>query len=172
MEFLDLYTLHRCTTGEVIERGMKIPPENFHLVIHVCIFNSRGQMLIQQRQPFKKGWPNMWDITVGGCALAGEISQEAAMREISEELGLDIDLARKRPSLTVNFEVGFDDIYLIKKEVDLEDLSLQSSEVKSVKWATKEEILQLINSGEFIPYHKSLVDLFFVLKDNAGVHVT
>lgn len=31
----------------------------YHLAVHVCIFNSENQLLIQQRQPYKGGWPNM-----------------------------------------------------------------------------------------------------------------
>lgn len=46
----------------------------YHPVIHVCIFNSRNQLLVQQRHPFKEGWPNMWDVTVGGSVLQGESS--------------------------------------------------------------------------------------------------
>lgn len=57
----------------------------YHLVVHVCVFNQKGEMLIQQRQPFKQGWPNLWDVTMGGSALAGETSQQAAMRELKEE---------------------------------------------------------------------------------------
>ena len=72
-----------------------------------------NQMLIQQRQPYKKGWPNMWDLTVGGSALKGESSFQAAERELFEELGIKIDLSEKRPAFTINFENGFDDYYLI-----------------------------------------------------------
>ena len=63
-------------------------------------------MLIQQRQPFKEGWSNMWDITVGGSAVAGDTSRTAAERETREEIGLDIDLTDVRPSLTLYWEHG------------------------------------------------------------------
>ena len=36
----------------------------------------------------------MWDITVGGSAMIGENSRQAAMREVAEELGLKIDLEK------------------------------------------------------------------------------
>lgn len=60
----DLYDIDRVKTGEIMERGEQIPPKRYHLAVHVCIFGSDGRMLIQQRQPFKEGWSNMWDVTV------------------------------------------------------------------------------------------------------------
>ncbi len=73
--------------------------------------------------------------------MTGDSSQEAAERETEEELGLKINLKKCKPHLTINFETGFDDIYLIEKEVNIENLKLQQEEVQSVKWASKEEIL-------------------------------
>ena len=90
MELWDLYTYDRQRTGHTMLRGGDQPEGLFRLVVHVCIFNGNGEMLLQQRQLFKKGWPNLWDITVGGSALSGEDSRTAARRELYEELGLRI----------------------------------------------------------------------------------
>ena len=164
----DLYDIERVKTGETIERGKSLPPNRYHLVIHVCVFGSDGRMLIQQRQPFKEGWSNMWDVTVGGSAVSGDTSQTAAEREVMEEIGLPISLDGERPRITINFDVGFDDIWCVNRDVDISKLKLQYEEVQAVKWATKEEILAMIDSGEFIPYHKSLIDLFFLYSGQTG----
>jgi|GEM_PF-3327054 len=66
----------------------------------------------------------------------------------------------------MNFNNGFDDIYLIEQDVDINELSLQYEEVQKVKWASKEEIFSVIDSGEFIPYYKSLIQLFFDARKN------
>ena len=92
MEFFDLYTKERIKTGKTLERGKPVPAGFYRLVVYVCIFNSRGEMLIQQRQPFKRGWSDLWDVSMGGNAVAGDTSQTAAMREVQEELGLTLDL--------------------------------------------------------------------------------
>ncbi|WP_143522351.1 NUDIX domain-containing protein, partial [Pseudomonas sp. 2822-17] len=81
LEIWDVYDRDRNLTGKTMKRGAPFEEGAHHLVVHVCIFNKEGQMLIQQRQPFKEGWPNMWDLTVGGSAVAGDTSQEAAERE-------------------------------------------------------------------------------------------
>lgn len=164
----DLYDVDRVKTGEITERGKPIPSDRYHLVIHVCIFGSDGRMLIQQRQPFKEGWSNMWDVTVGGSAVAGDTSQTAAEREVMEEIGLPLSLDGERPRLTINFDNGFDDIWCVNRDVDISSLKLQYEEVQTVKWATKEEILAMIDRDEFIPYHKSLIDLFFLYSGQIG----
>ncbi|WP_195467591.1 NUDIX domain-containing protein [Clostridium sp. D43t1_170807_H7] len=170
MEIWDLYTKDRIKTEETMVRGEKITKGFYRLVVHVCIFNSQGEMLIQQRQLFKSSWPNMWDVTVGGSAISGDTSQSAAEREVYEEIGYKLSLDGIRPALTINFEDGFDDMYLIKKDIEISDLYLQYEEVKAVKWASKEEILKMIDEETFIPYHKSLIELLFFMKDTKGTH--
>jgi len=168
MELWDVYDINRNKTNETMVRGEPIEKNNYHLVVHVCVFNSDGEMLIQQRQPFKEGWSNMWDITVGGSAIKGDTSQSAAERELFEEIGLRVDFKNIRPHITMNYNYGFDDIYLIEQDVDINELSLQYEEVQKVKWASKEEIFSMIDSGEFIPYYQSLIQLFFDSRKKYG----
>ncbi len=172
MELWDLYDRDRHPTGEIHERGKPVPPGRYHLVVHVVIFNSKGEMLIQQRQPFKEGWPNLWDITVGGSAVAGDDSRSAAQREVLEEIGLQIDLSGELPKIILPFDQGFDDIYTLIMDVDLSKLHLQESEVQAVRWAGREDIFALMEAGCFLPYHKSLIELLFALKDSRGAHVS
>ena len=49
----------------------------------------------------------MWDITAGGSALSGDTSNEAASRELREEVGIDVDLTDVRPAMTIYFDGGF-----------------------------------------------------------------
>jgi len=170
MEKWDIYDIDRIKTGKTIERGAAFPEGAYHIVVHICLFNEDGDMLIQQRQPFKEGWSNMWDVTVGGSATSGDTSQQAAARELFEELGYEFDFSNIRPHLTINFGEGFDDFYLIESEVDLEKLQLQAEEVQRVKWASKEEILEMQERGEFIPYYKSLIELVFAMRQRFGAH--
>lgn len=172
MELWDVYNRDKTKSDKTMARGNIFEKGAYHLVVHACIFNSKGEMLIQQRQPFKSGWSNMWDITVGGSAISGETSQTAVERELFEEIGLKMNLQNVQPHLTINFDVGFDDIYLIEKEINIDDLVLQYEEVQRVKWATLGEIFQEIEDGMFIPYHKSLIQLFFDMRKQYGCHQT
>ncbi len=170
MELLDLYTADREKTGKTMVRGEPTPDGCYRLVVHVCIFDREGRMLIQQRQPFKRGWSGLWDISVGGCAVAGDSSRTAAERETLEELGLSVDLSEVRPSLTIHWEKGFDDYYLLTMPVDTEQLKLQPEEVQTVRWATLEVVLRMIDDGRFIPYEKSLIELLFRRRNHRSSH--
>ncbi len=171
MEIFDLYTRDREKTDYTVRRGEPIPDGYYHIAVHVCIFNSKDEMLIQQRQPFKEGWPNMWDITVGGSVVRGETSKAAAEREVLEEIGYKLNLDDTRPILTVHFEKGFDDIYTVHKDLDIGKLKLQYEEVQAVKWASEVEINEMIDKGIFIPFHKSLINLLFFMRNHRGSHM-
>ena len=170
MEKWDLYDDLRNVTGEVINRGEPIPKDRYHLVVHVCIFNSKNEMLIQQRQPFKSGWSNMWDLSVGGSAQAGDTSRRAAEREVFEELGYRIDLSQARPVMTIPFPVGYDDIYIVDQDINIEELVLQPEEVQQVKWASCDEIIKMIEEETFIPYHTCLIKLLFDIRKTRDAH--
>src|SRR5699024_6258200 len=101
---------------------------------------------------------------------AGESSQKTAEREMEEEIGYILNLQNMRPSITVNFENGFDDYYLIKDDLNILNLPLPTEEVQQVKWASKDDILKMISEGSFIPYLKSLIELLFDMKDAMAAH--
>lgn len=171
MEMLDLFDVNRLPLNKHIVRGEKCPPNEYRQIVHVCIFNDKNEMLIQQRQASKKTWPNYWDISVGGCSIAGEVSSVSAARELFEELGIKYDFSSMRPQLTINFTEGFDDIYLINLNINLSDCVLQSKEVQSVAWASREKIKDMIADESFMPYVPSFVDSLFDLKNHRGVVV-
>ena len=170
MELWYLYDENRIKLGQTMVRGDKQPDGVYRIVVHACIFNSDGKMLIQQRQPFKSGWSDMWDVTVGGSAVSGDTSQTAVERELLEEIGLVTSFKGIMPALTVNVDGVFDDFYIaVRDDIDISTLKLQYSEVKEVKWATRDEILAMIKEGSFIPYHDSFIDLLFFMRTNFGV---
>ena len=168
MELWDVYDKDRVKTGDTIGRGGAFKKGIYHIIVHVCVFNSKNEMLIQQRQPFKDGWSNMWDITAGGSAVAGDSSDAAAERELFEEIGYKVDFSDVRPHFTVSFETGFDDYYLVEDDIEIGSLNLQYEEVQRVKWASKDEILSMIDNGAFVPYHKSLIDMCFDMRKRYG----
>lgn len=110
----------------------------------------------------------MWDVTAAGSALQGETSQQAAEREVAEEIGLKIDLSNNRPNFTINFARGFDDYYLLEQEVDLASLHLQEEEVQAVRWVSKNEVLAMQAQGTMIPYW--FLDKLFEIRDMQGAH--
>lgn len=169
-EYWDIYTKDRQLTGQRMIRGQAFPEGARHLVVHVCLFNDQGQMLIQQRHKDKDSWPEYWDVTVGGSALAGENAQQAAMREVKEEIGLSIDLTETSPAFTMNFKFGFDDTFLVVGDFNIEDINFLDNEVQAVKWASYSDICQMIEDGIFIPYFDSKIRMCFEMRGQNGSH--
>ena len=153
MEQWDIVNKYRETTGKTWIRGNEMNLGDFHQVVHIWIMNGNGQFLIQQRQPWKIGWPNMWDCAAAGSVLIGETSAMGAIRETKEELGIDLQMDKGEIIFTVKFSRGFDDHWLVKQNIEAEQLKLQYEEVADAKWATIEEIYELVDSGDFIPYY-------------------
>lgn len=126
-------------------------------------------MLIQHRQPFKQGWPNRWDVTVGGSAVSGDSVQTAAERETAEEIGYQIDLSSIPTALTLTYPDCFDHYYILEREIDPATLHLQYEEVQEIKWANLEEILAMIKAEAFIPYCSGFIEFLFSHRHNVPV---
>ncbi|WP_300413147.1 NUDIX domain-containing protein [uncultured Oscillibacter sp.] len=168
MELVDLYDENRLPLGRTAERSARKGPGEYRMVVHVCVFDSRGRLLIQRRTPEKVIFPNLWDVSVGGGVDAGEDSRRGAEREFREELGYPLDLSGLRPSVTVNFDGGFDDFYILIRDLRLEELTLQREEVRDVRWASLEEVLGMLRQGTFIPYPESFLRFLFDMRDRFG----
>lgn len=168
MEILDLYDENRIKTGRTYIRGENMPEDTYRLIVHLLIFDDYGNLLIQKRQK-TKSMANLWDITCGGAASAGETSKEAIARELREELGISLDFTNVRPIITANFKYGFDDFYLVRENINLDEVSLQEEEVAACRWANFDEVMDLMEKDRFVRYKKNFIKLLFDLNDDLRV---
>ena len=161
MELVDLYDENRIPLGRTAQRYSRREKGTYRLIVHVCIFDHRGRLLIQRRAKEKRLWPGKWDLSAAGGVSAGETTRTSAQREVAEELGLSIHLEGVRPLCTVNFSTGFDDYYILRQNVDLTSLRLQEEEVSAVRWVTRQQVLDMARRGEFISYPESFLCYLF-----------
>ncbi len=87
MEILDVVDGKNRVTGkaskrEVYERGLN------HRIVHVLVFNSKGEMLLQLRSGNVGFRPGHWVTSAGGHVISGESYEKAASRELYEEIGV------------------------------------------------------------------------------------
>lgn len=80
------------TKGEVIGYAPRSEvhgnPSLIHRVVHVLVFNKKGELLLQKRSQNKDVAPGKWDTSVGGHVGIGEDLFSSSRREMHEELGI------------------------------------------------------------------------------------
>lgn len=160
MEWLDIYDENGRRTDRKMVRGGPREPGDHILVTHLCLFDSGGRMLIQQRSGGKERWGGMWDLSSGGHVRSGEDSRRAVCREAEEELGLHLE---EPPLFFKRFRIPqvLDDFYLLRLDIAPEALTLSGEEVAAVRWADRREVLALLESGRFIDYGRALLEEVF-----------
>lgn len=163
MELWDLYDENRNFTGRDHVRGEKIPDGYYHLVVEVWIRSPKGEYLISQRSASRPTFPLQWEC-VGGSVLKGEDSLTGALREVREEVGLE--LSPEAGNLLFS-EVGrvvrgvpfhdILDVWLWEYDGEADLKNATTDEVAQVKWMTVDEIRTLYDSGEMV----HTLDYFF-----------
>ena len=96
----------------------------------------------------------------GGSVILGENSLETIVREAKEELDIDINVDNLK--LITKFRTGnvWIDTYVLKCDYDISKMKFQEDEVSDAKWATWEEIDDLVNNGQFIKHRWEFVNQF------------
>lgn len=161
MEKWDLYTKYKEKTGKEHIRGERIPDGFYHLVVHVWIRNSKGEYLISQRSADRPTFPLMWEC-VGGSVLMGENSIDGALREVKEEVGLDLKPETGRILFT-KIRSAFNDIvdvWLFEYGGDLHLDDATTDEVADCRWMTVSEIKKLYEDNRLVP----TLDYFFRIR--------
>ena len=86
----------------------------------------------------------------GGSVIKGETSLQTIERETYEELGIKLNVNDLK--LVKHYKTGtvWLDVYLIKDDINLQDVVMQEDEVCDVKWATYDEVEEIYNNNQFI----------------------
>jgi isopentenyldiphosphate isomerase len=159
-------------TGEIVSRNDAHSKGLWHKTVHVWIRNRTGEILLQKRADTKESHPGLWDISCAGHVSAGDSSSDAAVRELSEELGLTVHPSDLKQLFSVsqqysNFDYSyFDnelvDVYLCCVPVEKEQITPDEKEVSDVVFypliALKNKLLK--EPEIFVPHQQEYELLF------------
>lgn len=133
---------------------------DLHRASRVYVVNSKGDILIHRRTKTKKLNPGYWDITVGGHVHSGETYENAAKRELKEELGIEnvkffeIGKWMGCPSAASPLERLMVKIFLVKFDGSMEGLIFDKNEISEIKFVKISELEKIYKNdrerGEFV----------------------
>lgn len=155
MEYINIFDENNNPIGEKKEKQQAHEDGNFHRTAHVWIINDKNELLLQKRSSTKKTHPNCWDISGAGHIRAGESVINGAIRELKEELGIELNKnditfigsvisTNKKGDIINNY---FNEYYIANKEINTSELQLQEEEVSEIKWIDKDEIIERIKDN-------------------------
>jgi len=153
-ELWDIYDANGNKTGRLHKRGMPLQKGDFALYVMVWVVNQKGEFLVTKRAPDRG---DCWH-TTGGCAITGDDSLAAALREAREEIGIVLDpeagqLFKRYNIVNTNGGGAIADVWLFVQEVDISDVVLCPIEIADAKWANSEQIKSMTHDGSFnYPY--------------------
>jgi len=152
MELLDIYDRNKEKTGRMIVRDTNVTLKQgeYFLYVKCLIINSKYEILLTKRRMDKRNG-GLWEAT-GGCVISGENSIQAIIREIKEEIGLDVkenELILQRTLFQERKYKGYiRDIYVLYKDIDIKDLKFVDGDVIDAKFVSENELKQMIDEGK------------------------
>lgn len=114
-------------------------------VVTIFIQNNKNENLIQKRSKSKGGKHGF----TSGHTENNETNTQGAIREVKEELGIDIKEKQLNLFYRTKINKTIYNLYYTKLNIDIKNIELQKEEVEEVKWCSKKDIEKMINKNEF-----------------------
>lgn len=155
MELLDVLDEEGNLTGQKEDKDIIHEKGLWHREVCVLIRNEKGEYLIQKRAATKKQAPNKWGMTAGHVD-AGENFEEAIVREIKEELGIEVTVEELKPLATfkqpyesqTTTNNNYTKYYFYTTNRKIEDYTICLEELSELKYITLEEMEQKVENKD------------------------
>jgi isopentenyldiphosphate isomerase len=138
----------------------------WHRVAHIWIYNSRNEILVQQRSWEKDSNPGMWEPFFGGHIPAGRDYTEAALDELREELHLEPPEEEFTFLKIFKNETGKEFVYLftLKWDRPVDASLIEKEEIQTIEWqqmaTVKEQATNVKNTQwSHIGHEKEVIEL-------------
>lgn len=180
-ELIDVLNENGNPTGQVETKEVIYNRGYWHRSVHIWIMNANQEILVQKRNPMKKTFPNLWAISSAGHVMAGESSLTSGIRELKEELDIDakpeeleflFTIKRVQPYRNSYIRV-FDDVYLLKRNLDVDKTKLQVEELTDIKYVYYEYLESIFQEGDidYVPYTEEHQKFFQLLNDRYHIDI-
>lgn len=127
-----------------------------HRSVAVIVSSSDGRVLIHRRAEHKDVWPGMWDLCVGGVVSAGESFDQAAARELAEEVGIT-DVQPTFVAVKSFDDADVSELAHIYTAVRNGPYTFDDGEVVEARLVTLSQLDQMISSHTFVPDSLAIV---------------
>jgi len=144
-EYIDIVDSKGHPTGEIKLKSEAHQHGLYHDTVHIWLYTKDGELLFQKRSNTKAIYPSLWDVSVAGHISAGETKIQSAIREVEEEIGLqlaekdlefvDVFLEKKNPEPNI-YDNEFHYIFFAELTTPIQQLSLQKEEVDDISYTT------------------------------------
>ena len=124
----------RNTRGEVHRLGL------MHRAVHVLVFNARGDLFLQKRSMRKDRQPGLWDSSASGHLDSGEDYDACAVRELREELGVQVAEPLQRLfKIAAGSETDQEHVWVYRGQAE-GPFTLHPDEIESGGWFSAEDV--------------------------------
>lgn len=174
-EYFDVLDENGNKTRKIKLRNEVHRDGNWHKSVHIWILNDNGDVLLQRRCPTKDSNPNMLDISCAGHLSAGDESLDAAIRELKEELNLDIGkeelqfikTIKKSSKYTESFiNNEFSDMYILRTNKEITDMRYQEEEITEIFFVSYKKFKEMVkNRQPDLLRHEEEFEILFSIFD-------
>lgn len=164
-ETVDVYDIRGNATGRVMQRGAAQPYGEYYRTAQVWFVGSDGRVLLQRRSMSCAFKPGYYGIT-GGIVESGETEQDAARREVLEELGLKLDERNMFCLCSYVGRYSLCTVYVVNQDIAADEMRLQKDEVASVEFISADMLSAYSSAPNFLrpPYLPMVTSVMRVME--------
>ncbi len=137
-------------TGTITRAEAHSGTKHLHPVVHLHVFNSKGDLYLQKRPDWKDIQPGKWDTAVGGHIDLGESVEQALHREVKEEIGIT-DYTPERLKHYVFESDKEKELVFVFRTVYDKPINPDKEELADGRFWSQQEIRDNIGKGIFTP---------------------
>jgi isopentenyldiphosphate isomerase len=147
-ELVDIVDADDLVVGTVPRRQMRAERLR-HRAVFVVVTSSTGRLLVHRRSTDKDLWPGRWDVAVGGVLAAGEAWDDAARRELAEEVGIDATPRSLHAGAYADPDVDL--VARCYRVVHDGPITFVDGEVAEARWVDRAGLDELLSNEGFVP---------------------